>query len=152
MCDLDDSATDIDRRWQRARKPHRCGACGETIRVGDRYHIAVSIQDGDFSSFQHCARCWWMVEELWAAGVEAVQWDLNCGETWDARDVPDEVAELAFLTLDEAQAQIASTQRTNASLNSDQRNATELNRGGPDGNSSANLEQRRARPTATREP
>ena len=44
--------------------------------------------------------------EILHAGAETVQWDLNCGASWDEEfgPVPDEVARLAFLTPDEAQA------------------------------------------------
>ncbi len=92
MCDLDDEngPTASKEVWQNARKPHKCHACKETIRVGDRYHVLSGIWDGTPRSFKHCARCWTMLEEL----PEGAQLDLNCGQIWESP--PDHIAALAF--------------------------------------------------------
>jgi hypothetical protein len=46
------------------------------------------------------------VNALFRAGADTVQWDLNCGARWEDNfgELPDDVARLAFLTPDEAQA------------------------------------------------
>lgn len=108
MCDEYEHSQSILRSWRRARKSHRCYACREVIRPGDRYHIAVEKDNGDVCAYKHCARCWAMCEALWAAGATTVQWDLDCGELWEDEigDVPDEVGRLAFLTPDEAQREL----------------------------------------------
>jgi hypothetical protein len=105
VCDYDDTGYEITREWRRARKPHACFACGETVRVGDRYHVVIDVSDG-LRVYRHDARCWSIIEALWSAGAEAVMWDLNCGESWEENfgDLPDDVAALAFMTPDEAQA------------------------------------------------
>jgi hypothetical protein len=105
MCYDDYECEDIASEWRRARKEHRCFACRETIRPGDRYHFTAQKYD-DFDVFKHCARCWAMIGAILHAGAGSVQWDLNCGTPWEEafeREPPPEVAALAFLTPDEAQ-------------------------------------------------
>ncbi len=34
--------------WRTARKSHKCEACGETIKPGEKYRYMVGIFDGDF--------------------------------------------------------------------------------------------------------
>lgn len=106
MCDADDfDGEEVDRRWQRARKPHRCGACRETIPAGHRYHVVLTAIDGSMDTFRHCARCWQICEALWAQGAQAVQYDLNCGADWCELfgELPEPLAKLAFVTPAEAQ-------------------------------------------------
>jgi len=38
----------LDQRQSKARKPHRCTWCGQTIEPGEVYHFASGICDGDF--------------------------------------------------------------------------------------------------------
>ena len=66
MCDgdYDDHVTELERGWRKARKEHRCFACRETIRAGDRYHVIAQVYDGGLSRVKHCARCWAMVKAL----------------------------------------------------------------------------------------
>jgi hypothetical protein len=112
MINADEGAPEAwSERWRRARKEHRCCACRETIRAGDRYHYVSGIWEGGPASFKHCARCWAMFAEL----TERTRWgdsvalQLDCGQSWE--DVftdapPDEIAALAFLTPDEAQGDL----------------------------------------------
>lgn len=107
MC-YDDGDTDepLANEWRRARKEHKCYACREMIRRGDRYHFTAGVQDG-FYAIKHCARCWWMGQEILEAGAETWQFDLRCGVSWEEAfegEPPSDVAALAFLTPDEAQA------------------------------------------------
>lgn len=92
MCDLDEEngPSASSEAWRNARKSHRCHACHETIRAGDRYHVLSGIWDGSAHTFKHCARCWTMLEEL----PDGAQLDLNCGEIWE--NPPEHVAALAF--------------------------------------------------------
>lgn len=105
MCDDWTDAQDLGREWRTARKEHRCYACRESIRPGDRYHISAIVQDGSAESFKHCARCWAICEALWAEGAGIIDFGLNCGEEWEDNfgELPESVAALAFLTPDEAQ-------------------------------------------------
>lgn len=106
MCDDDYQSVELQSRWQRARKEHQCFACRETIRPGDHYHLTVQKYD-NLEHFKHCARCWAVVSALLDAGAHSVQWNLNCGTPYEeafGEPIPEEVARLAFLTRDEAQA------------------------------------------------
>lgn len=106
MCDdLCDAPSAWRERWRRARTQHRCCACRETIRVGDRYHYASGIWDGHADSFKHCIRCWAIFRALVAESDDPVDLRLDCGELWSANfGVASEPVELAFMTADEAQA------------------------------------------------
>lgn len=109
MCgyDADCPTATLEDGWRKARKEHKCCACHEMIRKGDHYHFLAGIWDGEsFARFKHCARCWAILRALWAADAEP-ELHLDCGETWESAlegPVPEEVARLAFLTPDEAQA------------------------------------------------
>ena len=85
MCDSECDRPDAySERVRKARKDHRCCACRETIRKGDRYFYTSGIWDGRPESYKHCIRCMEMLRWL-----EAL-----------ADDPP---AELAFMTPDEMQ-------------------------------------------------
>jgi hypothetical protein len=107
VCEADDYGVEpLVEVSPRARKEHRCFACKEAIRPGDRYRKVIQIYDGEFEIFKHCLRCWRLMNAILDAGAETVQWDLNCGTSWEKafeRPIPDEVAALAFMTPDEAQ-------------------------------------------------
>jgi len=92
----------------RARKPHRCDACRETIRPGDVYIRCRSLSDGQWNEIARCLRCEAIYQHLGerGAGDLVPDWTLDCGETyedhWD-EPPPDEIAALAFVTPDEMQ-------------------------------------------------
>lgn len=92
--------------YPRARHEHRCLACKETIRVGDRYARTFTVVDGDASSYKHCLRCDAILLALDKAGAEAVDVRLSCGHSWEENfgPCPEQIARLAFVTRDEAQA------------------------------------------------
>ena len=89
----------------KARKPHKCMACKETIQPGQTYIKVDSLYDGDWNHVIRCARC----QAIWkhlnakeeARGCSYTQPDptLNCGhsyeEVWKATPPP-EIAALAF--------------------------------------------------------
>jgi hypothetical protein len=86
-----------------ARKEHRCHACGETIRVGDRYRYIFSVFDGDGNTTKRCVRCQAIFEHL-SSRMKDDQDEycndrLACGhgyrERWE-EDPPPEIAALAF--------------------------------------------------------
>lgn len=105
MCDNLDQPNFHDERWVKARKPHRCYACSEEIRPGDRYRLLVGKWEGEFEQFRHCARCDAISRALYDAGAEEVAIDLDCGETYEENfgPLPDAIAALAFMTPDEGQ-------------------------------------------------
>lgn len=83
----------------RARKPHKCAACGETIRRGYRYKRWSLIFDGSAKDIKQCWRCY----EIWSAIADASSGEpivltLDCGESWADvfGELPPEVAALAF--------------------------------------------------------
>jgi hypothetical protein len=110
MCDYDYEPAAFDRReWKAARKEHRCCACKEIIRKGDRYHLTVSAQErGDSPTrWKHCARCYMICQALWEAnGGGGIDYELDCGELWADNFGVDEPADLAFMTPDEAQKRL----------------------------------------------
>lgn len=95
--------------WRKARKEHRCYACRETIRTGDRYHFTAQKDDA-FATYKHCARCWMMGGAILEAGADSWQYDLRCGVSWREafdEEPPENIARLAFMTPDEAQKAIS---------------------------------------------
>lgn len=105
MCDAFgglDSPAPWTEAIRRARKPHPCDVCAETIRPGERYHFSSGCWDGNWNAYRHCLRCWRMFEIVNRRAEGEADLLLDCGEVWD--DPPDEVAALAFLTANEIQA------------------------------------------------
>ena len=43
-------------RFRRARRPHKCWACGETITAGERYFVTTGKLDGAMWSVKHCRK------------------------------------------------------------------------------------------------
>jgi len=86
---------------RKARKPHGCHACGETIRNGDSYTVASIVFDGSARSVKRCARCQVLHEHLRELGAMYDMWPnerLACGILYEDEwgRVPDDVARLAF--------------------------------------------------------
>ena len=72
---------------RKARKEHRCYACGETIRRGDRYRYTSGVWDGRGESFRHCLQCAAILSHLTDMGAEPLL-NLNCGHEYsEAFDV-----------------------------------------------------------------
>lgn len=97
MCDLvTDLWVSLSVVWPRARKEHRCNACRETIKPGDRYRREGYVFDGYKGTNIHCRRCWEIIEALLdkCEPDEGIDFDLDCGEVWE--DPPEDVAALAF--------------------------------------------------------
>jgi len=88
--------------WRRARKAHKCDACGETIRSGDLYMNIAMLLDGNWETVKSCARCRQMFLKIVRFTGEAADPTLRCGEVWE--DPPDHVAALAFILPNEAQS------------------------------------------------
>lgn len=108
MCDVYDSNPPIAEEWRKAKKEHKCYACREIIRIGDRYHF-IAQKDDEFFTVKHCARCWTMGEAILEAGSDSWQYDLACGVSWQeafGQEPPDEIARLAFITPGEAQKEL----------------------------------------------
>lgn len=109
MCDEADEYFSVyNERRVRARKPHVCCACKETIRTRDVYVRTFTVFEGVGESYKHCLRCNAMLDAI-AKRAEygaAIAFKLDCGELWSNNfgPVPDGVARLAFLTPDEQQA------------------------------------------------
>jgi hypothetical protein len=114
-CDID-GYNEVERTtYPRARKEHRCDACRETIRVGDRYARTFIVWEGEPETWFHCARCNALFKGISGRHRElrtgeGVQFDLDCGHSWQEifdEEPPPEIARLAFLTPDEAQKELA---------------------------------------------
>jgi len=111
-----DEAYDLYHKTRRkARKEHRCCACGETILSGHVYVYVGLVWEGRGENYKRCLRCDTIFDAIVARQQAASrhgyadQWpdeDLNCGHTWRENfeeDPPEEVARLAFMSREEAQ-------------------------------------------------
>lgn len=47
----------VETKLVRARKPHECCECRETINVGDLHEHLRGVYDGQWDSYRTCARC-----------------------------------------------------------------------------------------------
>lgn len=106
--ECDGPADVYNERERRARKEHRCQACGEAIRVGDVYNRTFVAYDGTAEAIVRCLRCQKIHEHLRTLGDSDMWPDerLNCGEEYEShwgRPPPPEVAELAFVSAEEMQ-------------------------------------------------
>lgn len=95
----------FEEEWRKARKEHRCDACGETIARGDRYHRTALLFEGEWQITARCVRCETIHAHL--SGRIAKEGDseefcdaeLNCGHTYEERwgePPPEWLAALAF--------------------------------------------------------
>jgi hypothetical protein len=104
----DETYAVYNERERKARKPHVCVACKETIPPGVAYTVVFIVFDGDAESLKRCARCQAIHEHLRGLGVDSELWPderLNCGEEYRAHcgvEPPPEIARLAFLLPGEA--------------------------------------------------
>ncbi len=122
MCQEADFTYDVLREHERrARKDYVCCACQEVIRKGDvyQYTFAFARYYSDTpAQYKHCLRCAKMLEEILAASEPgtAIAWELNCGQAWEDAigELPEHIAELAFLTPDEMQARRRQTKKETA--------------------------------------
>jgi hypothetical protein len=94
-----------DDEFRRARKPHKCSACGETVTPGRVYHRTFYVYEGDPNVTIRCERCQALYEHL--SDKIAKEGDceefcddaLNCGHEYEERweePPPEAIAALAF--------------------------------------------------------
>jgi hypothetical protein len=91
---------------RRARKPHSCAACRETIATGHRYTDVRIIFEGRVDTIKRCLRCQAIHEHLRDLG-DGESWPeerLDCGQSYESEwgECPDEIAALAFALPGEA--------------------------------------------------
>ena len=55
----------LNEKMTKARKPHRCDYCGETIEKGEIYNIAALIQDGEIYKWKEHSKCHYIAQRLW---------------------------------------------------------------------------------------
>lgn len=100
-----DSCSVFEESWRTAKKDHKCSACREVIRPGQRYHYTFSVFDGDSDVNKRCERCQIIFAHLSARirkegdAEEFCDAALNCGHTYVERweEAPPEwLAALAF--------------------------------------------------------
>jgi hypothetical protein len=90
-----------DSTWRKARKPHNCDACGESITPGRTYHRSAWPCDGSWSVTLRCERCEAIFAHLTSRMSRADEYcnpELNCGHEYEERwrEPPPEIAALAF--------------------------------------------------------
>lgn len=95
-------------RTRKAIKVHRCDACREIIRRGDRYTSIAIVDEGVPERIKRCARCQKIHEHLRDLGYGETWPDerLDCGEEYASHwgeEPPEAIQALAFATADEAQ-------------------------------------------------
>lgn len=100
---------------RRARKEHRCCACGESIQRTHRYASVHIVDSEGANEIKRCLRCQAIHEAIiraWRASGDYYMWPderLNCGSDWKEEhgsEPPDDVARLAFLTPDDVQREL----------------------------------------------
>lgn len=69
MCEISYGDYDCAKAWserriRRARKDHRCRACGTTIRAGTSYWRRSWVMDGTADDEACCDACWKIAEEF----------------------------------------------------------------------------------------
>ena len=102
MCELADGHCDIHRNdLRKAIKDHKCFACDEPIRKGDKYYNGASLFDGSWTWWKRCQRCEAMFDHIQGETEDLLAIDarLACGETWESVfgcKPPEHVAALAF--------------------------------------------------------
>lgn len=97
---------------RRARKEHRCHACGAGIRPGHKYMVVATVYDGSATTIKRCGRCQRTHEHLreLCRSLDYELWPderLNCGLDYEdewCEPPPAEIAALPMLTDDEASA------------------------------------------------
>jgi len=83
-----------------ARVEHKCDACGEPIRVGDKYARVFICHESSKENLKRCARCQKIHAHLRNLGED--MWPderLSCGEEYEAHwgeKPPEDIAALAF--------------------------------------------------------
>jgi len=103
----DDGGTDVypTSHTHTARKEHKCSACHETIRPGDRYTVVFWVYDKMPHQVKRCARCEVIFQHLSAriadegAYEEFCDQQLKCGHEYADRwemPPPEWLAALAF--------------------------------------------------------
>ena len=94
-----------DEEERKARKPHRCAACRETIPPKAKYWVISWLWEGRFDGLKRCGRCQKMHAHLLKKcrdngySDEYPDHELNCGHDYTERwgvEPPPEIAALAF--------------------------------------------------------
>jgi len=111
---IDDYCDVYENRVQTARKDHKCSACRETIRKGDKYNYHFQVFEREAATVKRCARCQLIfqhLEGLLSGGCdEGVDQKLNCGHSYSevhGVEPPPEIAALAFALPGEVQGLLA---------------------------------------------
>lgn len=77
-CDLgvDETSEMIEEKTIKARKEHKCGECGATIKTGEEYYSEKSVYEGRFDTYKTCLPCkevrdkyltrGWFWEQIWS--------------------------------------------------------------------------------------
>lgn len=94
-----------------AKIEHDCGACGEKIKVGHLYVSIFIVYEGT-AQYKRCVRCQAIHKHLrnLAPGDMWPMEDLSCGEDYEeewGEKPPEEIQNLAFITQEEAQRDLA---------------------------------------------
>ena len=68
--DADELPTVFHEKTVKARKPHTCIECGDTIPVGARYRRETGLWDGDWRQYDTCFRCAAIRDDFMSCGWE----------------------------------------------------------------------------------
>jgi hypothetical protein len=73
---------------RKARKPHKCYWCGETINAGDKYRAVAGFYGGEFYSRKECKKCADVLDEFYCQ-LEDSDFDAdNVYEWWREEKCP----------------------------------------------------------------
>lgn len=91
----------VESTVRRARRPHVCSACKETIPVGSTYTNVFIVFQNEPERLKRCGRCQKIHLHLRSLGDSETWPDerLNCGESYRTHwgeDPPADIAALAF--------------------------------------------------------
>ena len=111
----EETYTIYDERRIKARKEHRCDACEEPIPPGHFYCRVGIVFEQSAETIKRCLRCQTLHEHLRATkppdsyGNQWPREELDCGHGYEkiyGCPPPPEIAQLAFMTADEAQVRL----------------------------------------------
>lgn len=110
MCyEVDELYSVYDEQNPKARKEHKCQACGETIKRKHTYWSVGALFEGRWETIVRCERCQYLHQHLRGLGDLWPDERLNCGETYQqvwGEEPPDDITALAFVTQDEMQRMV----------------------------------------------
>jgi len=76
-CEMGDGelASVSETKMRRARKPHRCCECGETIEPGETHHWVRGLWDGCWETYRTCLVCHQIKQDYFCSWAFGALWE-----------------------------------------------------------------------------